>query len=120
MRSGLFLMALVLLVVGCGSPMGPATPPLGSAEEYVARGESLAEEGKYPEAIDHFSAALEMQPQSAEAFFLRGRAHYDYAARLSLDLTGQPPEAVPYSTDSPSLVQIAPILVRRTGTLNWR
>jgi tetratricopeptide (TPR) repeat protein len=36
-------------------------------EEYVELGESLAEEGKYLEAIDHFSAAIEMDPQSAEA-----------------------------------------------------
>ncbi len=99
MRSGLFLLALALLVAACGSPMEPAVPAPESAEEYRERGESLAEEGKYPEAIDHLSAALEMEPQDAELYFLRGRAHYDYATQLSLDLTGQPPEAVPFLPD---------------------
>jgi tetratricopeptide (TPR) repeat protein len=96
---GTSLLLVAAVVMGCGSPGGPATAPLGSAEEYVARGESLAEEGKYPEAIDHFSTAIEMDPQSAEAFFLRGRAHYDYAVRICTDLTGQPPEAVPFLPD---------------------
>jgi len=99
MRSGLFLLALALLVAACGSPVEPVAPAPESAEAYTERGETLAEEGKYPEAIDHFSAALEMEPQDAEIYFLRGRAHYDYAAQLSLDLTGQPPEAVPFLPD---------------------
>jgi tetratricopeptide (TPR) repeat protein len=99
MRSGLLLLALALLVAACGSPMDAGPPAPESAEEYKERGESLAEEGKYPEAIDHFSAALEMGPEDAETYFLRGRAHYDYATQLSLDLTGQRPEAVPFLPD---------------------
>ena len=78
MRSGSFLLASALLVAACGSPVEPVAPAPESAEAYMERGESLAEEGKYPEAIDHFSAALEMEPQDAEIYFLRGRAHYDY------------------------------------------
>src|SRR4030042_5155207 len=93
---GTSLLVVAAVVMGCGNPGGPASSDLGSAEEYVARGESLAEEGKYPEAIDHFSTAIEMDPQSAEAFFLRGRAHYAYAVRICTDLPGQPPEAVPF------------------------
>lgn len=93
MKKALFLMTLVVLVVACASP-GPE-----SAEEHVERGKSLSEQGLYVEAIDHFSAALEMEPQDAETYFLRGRAHYDYAVRLSRDLTGQPPEAVPFLPD---------------------
>jgi len=99
MRSGVLLLALALFVAACGSPMEPAPAAPESAEEYRERGESLAEEGQHPEAIDHFSAALEMDPQDAELYFLRGRAHYDYATQLSLDLTGQPPEAVPFLPD---------------------
>jgi len=97
--NGLCLLLALLLVAACGTPVAPATPPLGSAAEYIERGESLVEEGKYLEAIDHFSAAIEMDPQSAEAFFLRGRAHYDYAVKLSIDETGYAPEVVPFLSD---------------------
>ena len=99
MRAALLLLLATMSLVGCASPMGPATPPLGSAAEYIERGESLVEEGKYLEAIDHFSAAIEMDPQSAEAFFLRGRAHYDYAVKLSVDETGYALEVVPFLSD---------------------
>ena len=68
MRGTLFLLLGALLVAACGSPTGPAPPVPGSAEAYAELGESLAEEGKYPEAIDHFSAALEMEPQDAEIY----------------------------------------------------
>ena len=32
-------------------------------------------------------------------FFLRGRTHYDYAVALTVELTGQTPEAVPFLPD---------------------
>jgi len=96
MRNGLLLLVVALLVAGCGSPEPSAVPAPQSAEEYVERAESFIAEGLYAEAIDHFSAALEMEPQDAETYFLRGRTHYDYAVKLSTDLTGQPPEAVPF------------------------
>jgi tetratricopeptide (TPR) repeat protein len=99
MRGRLFLLLVMLLVVACASPVPPTTPAPETAEEYIELGESLSEQGLYPEAIDHFSAALEMEPQDAETYFLRGRAHYDYAVKLSRDLTGQPPEAVPFLPD---------------------
>ncbi len=99
MRVVMVLLLAAMGLVGCSSPMAPATPPLGSAADYIQRGESLAEEGKYLEAIDHFSAAIEMDPQSAEAFFLRGRAHYDYAVKMSVDETGYAPEVVPFLSD---------------------
>jgi tetratricopeptide (TPR) repeat protein len=95
MRIGLCLAAAFLLT-SCGTPAAPATPAPESAEEYIERGESLAEQGLYPEAIDHFSGAIEMEPENGEAFFLRGRAHYDYAVKLSVETTGQPPEGVPF------------------------
>jgi tetratricopeptide (TPR) repeat protein len=96
MRGRWCLLLVMLLAVACGSPEPSAVPAPESAEEYVERAESFIEEGLYPEAIDHLSAALEMEPENAENYFLRGRAHYDYAIQLSLDLTGQPPEAVPF------------------------
>jgi tetratricopeptide (TPR) repeat protein len=99
MRGILSFLLVALLVAACGSPMDAGPPAPESAEEYKGHGESLAEEGEYPEAIDHFSAALEMEPEDAEIHFLRGRAHYDYAIQLSRDLTGQPPEGVPFLPD---------------------
>ncbi|HEM61338.1 MAG TPA: tetratricopeptide repeat protein, partial [Chloroflexi bacterium] len=98
MRGSLVLLALAA-VVGCASPMGPDTPALGSAEAYIERAKSLLEEEKYPEAIDDLSAALEMDPHSAEAYFQRGRVHYDYAVSICKNLAGQPPEAVPFLPD---------------------
>jgi tetratricopeptide (TPR) repeat protein len=88
--------AAALLLVSCGTPVAPASPAPQTAEQYIELGQSLAEQGLYPEAIDHFSAAIERELQNAEAFFLRGRAHYDYAVRLSVEETGQPPEGVPF------------------------
>ena len=96
MRGHWFPLAVILLAVACSSPVPPTTPAPESAEGYVERAKTLSEEGLYPEAIDHLSAALEMDPQSAEAFFLRGRAHYGYGGQMSKELTGQAPEAVPF------------------------
>jgi tetratricopeptide (TPR) repeat protein len=123
MRIALCLVA-ALLLVSCGTPVAPATPAPETAKEYIERGEALAEEGLLPEAIDHFSSALEMEPQNAEAFFLRGRAHYDYAVKMSVEKTGQPPEAVPFLSeevteqmqlavaDYTSAVQLSPLYAK--------
>jgi len=97
--NGLCLFLAALLVAACGSPVSPTTPAPQSAQEYVELGESLAGQEMYLEAIDHFSTAIEMDPQSAEAFFLRGRTHYDYAVKLSVDETGYAPEVVPFLSD---------------------
>ena len=106
MRScGLCLFLVALLVAGCASPVPAATPARTAthvpqtAEEYIEVGESLAEQQKYLEAIDHFGTAIEMDSQNAEAFFLRGRAHYDYAVKMSMDETGYAPEVVPFLSD---------------------
>jgi tetratricopeptide (TPR) repeat protein len=99
MRRGLLLLVVALLVAACATPVPTAVTEPQSAEEYVERAESFIEEELYPEAIDDLSAALEMEPQDAQTYFLRGRAHYDYAVKLSTDLTGQPPEAVPFLAD---------------------
>jgi tetratricopeptide (TPR) repeat protein len=95
-RSVLCLFLAAVLLAGCASPTAPATPAPQTVEEYIELGGSLAEEGKYPEAIDQFSAAIELDPQNAEVFFLRGRTHYDYAVKMSIDETGYTPEVVPF------------------------
>jgi len=97
--NGLCLFLAALLVAACGTPVAPTTPAPQSVEEYVELGESLAEQKMYLEAIEQFSTAIELDPQSAEAFFLRGRAHYDYAVKLSVDETGYAPEVVPFLSD---------------------
>jgi tetratricopeptide (TPR) repeat protein len=96
MKKSSLLLAVALLVVACGTPVPTAAPEPQTAEEYVQRAEWFLQQELYPEAIDDLSAALEMGPQNAETCFLRGRTHYDYAVKLSTDLTGQPPEAVPF------------------------
>jgi tetratricopeptide (TPR) repeat protein len=96
MKRSSFLLVVAVLVVACGTPVPTAVPEPQTAEEYVQRAESFIEEELYPEAIDDLSTALEMEPQDAETYFLRGRTHYDYAVKLSTDSTGQPPEAVPF------------------------
>ncbi len=45
-------------------------------------------------AIDHFSAAIDLEPDNAQAYFLRGRTHYDYACRVLREATGQGPQNV--------------------------
>jgi len=103
--NGLCLFLAVLLVAACGTPVPTATPePTATTapqtvEEYIQVGESLAEQQKYLEAIDHFSTAIELDSQNAEAFFLRGRAHNDYAVKMSIDETGYAPEVVPFLSD---------------------
>jgi tetratricopeptide (TPR) repeat protein len=96
MRWLLLLILVALLVVSCGSPVATTLPALEATQAYVERGNSLSEEGHYVEAIDHFSAAIGLQPDNAEAYFLRGRAHYDYASRVIVEATAQGPENIPF------------------------
>ena len=99
MRAVCLLLALVLLVVGCATPVPPAEPALENAEAYVERGRNLSDRGLHTEAIEDFTAAIDMDPSSVDAFFLRGRTHYDYAVALTVELTGQTPEAVSFLPD---------------------
>jgi tetratricopeptide (TPR) repeat protein len=99
MRAVLLSIVAVLLLVACGAPVPPAEPALEDAEAYVERGRDLGDQGLHVEAIEDFTAAIEMDPNSADGFFLRGRTHYDYAVTLAVELTGQPPEAVPFLPD---------------------
>jgi tetratricopeptide (TPR) repeat protein len=99
LRMVFLTLALVLLLVGCATPVPPAEPALEDAEAYVERGRDLVDQGLHAEAIEDFSAAIELDPSSVDAFFLRGRTHYDHAVTLAVELTGQPPEAVPFLPD---------------------
>lgn len=94
MKGFILLIALALLIAACGSAQPATVPPLEDAGAYVEEGKALSEEGLYLEAIDHFSAAIDMEPTDAEVYFLRGRAHYDYAVQLVKAETGQGPESV--------------------------
>jgi tetratricopeptide (TPR) repeat protein len=88
-----------MLAAACASPAPETFPALEDAEAYMARGKSLSEEGLHLEAIDHFSAAIEMDLTSAEVFFLRGRSHYDYAVQVIVEETGVGPENAPVLPD---------------------
>lgn len=99
MRRLLVLIVVAMLAAACASPAPTTSPALEDAEAYVERGKSLSEEGLYLEAIDHFSAAIEMDLTSAEVFFLRGRSHYDYAVQVIVEETGVGPENTPVLPD---------------------
>lgn len=99
MRRLLVLIVVAMLAAACASPVPETYPALEDAEAYVERGKSLSEEGLYLESIDHFSAAIEMDPTSAEVFFLRGRSHYDYAVQVIVEETGVGPENAPVLPD---------------------
>ncbi|NIN63968.1 MAG: hypothetical protein GTO63_04480, partial [Anaerolineae bacterium] len=94
MKGFILLITLALLIAACGSTQPATVPPLEDAGAYVEEGKALSEEGLYLEAIDHFSAAIDMEPTDAEVYFLRGRAHYDYAVQLVKAETGQGPESL--------------------------
>lgn len=96
MRQLLPLILTALLMASCASPVRTTFPALDDAQAYIERGRSLSEEGRHLEALDHFSAATELEPQNAEAYFLRGRAHYDYATQVITEVTGQGPENAPF------------------------
>jgi tetratricopeptide (TPR) repeat protein len=95
MRQVLPLVLVSLFVASCASPAPTTLPALDNAQAYIERGNSFVEEGQYLEAIDQFGAALGLEPEDPEAYFLRGRAHYDYAAQATSAVTGQGLENVP-------------------------
>jgi tetratricopeptide (TPR) repeat protein len=96
MRRLLPLVVVVLLAASCGSETTTTLPTLGDAQAYIERGNSLSAEGRYLEAIADFSAAIELESDNAEAYFLRGRAQHDYASQVVIEATGQRPENAPF------------------------
>ena len=65
----LSLLAMALLVVGCG---GGRT----EAEKHYNKGVEYAEEGRLDDAIAEYTKAIELDPDLAEAHFSRGYAYY--------------------------------------------
>ncbi len=94
MKGFMLLIALAFLIAACGSPQPTPIPPVEDADAYVEEGTALSEEGQYLEAIDQFSAAIDLEPNDPEIYFLRGRAHYDYAVQVVKAETGEGPESV--------------------------
>lgn len=65
----MLIAALAMSVVGCGGPEE------GTAEWYLDRGNELAEEGRYEEAIEEYTKAIEIDPDYAAAYNNRGYAY---------------------------------------------
>jgi len=81
-----------------GISFGSATPtasPLASAEQHFQRGEECRAKEQWDQAIAHFSAAIGINPQFADAYFKRGNiklrlgrhgeAIADYTEAIRLD-----------------------------------
>ena len=49
--------------------------PLQTAEEYIERGAERENAGDVPGAISDYSAAIAIDPQNANAYFLRGKVY---------------------------------------------
>jgi tetratricopeptide (TPR) repeat protein len=88
MRRILPLIVAGLVMASCASPSSPTPVELEGAPAYIERGESLIAAGRYLDAIDDFSAALQLEPDNSETYFLRGRAHFDYACEVIRQETG--------------------------------
>jgi Zn-dependent protease len=86
---GLFLFFFIILIVAAGSSM------YASAYHYN-RGNILAEEGQYDQAIPEFTKALEINPMYIEAYLNRGAAYI---------ATGQYDEAL---SDFNKVIEIEP------------
>ncbi len=89
------ILALVLLLGGCGSPAGEdssamETPPW---EEACTRGKSLLSEGKVQEAIDAFTESIQLEPGHLEPYLYRGSAWARLARRASGDASSLTQEA---------------------------
>ena len=66
-RRVLCLVALTALAAGCGESL-PSTP--------IERGAALVHYGRYGEAINAYTEAIQLKPQDAQAYLLRGRAYH--------------------------------------------
>jgi len=68
------VLAIVLLAAGVGIYNYIASAPQRADKEYQL-GMTLMRPGKYPDAVAHFSRALEISPQLPDAYMQRGNAH---------------------------------------------
>jgi tetratricopeptide (TPR) repeat protein len=76
-RGGIILLALVLVVAGilasCGAPTDGTAE--GTAEVHFYQGNKLDSQGRYDEAIEEFTKAIELNPNMANAYFNRGNSY---------------------------------------------
>ncbi len=66
-------------------PARPPNPKM-NASDFIKRGQAFEEEGLFDRAIEEYTEAILLDPDSADAYFLRGWAHvakggYDLAIR---------------------------------------
>lgn len=66
-----FMLAGLLLLAGCGSI---STITSGAGGEYQA-GLNLFNQGQYEKAVNHFTRAIELDPEYGEAYLYLGRSH---------------------------------------------
>lgn len=83
----------------------PATPtptqvPKPSFESHMRTGLDLKDEGKFLAAIEEFTLALEINPDSAEAFFQRGLTYDSFEYPTDRVITSEELEALSHQTKS--------------------
>jgi tetratricopeptide (TPR) repeat protein len=108
LRRGVAILALTLVVVAslglsaCGSASGGENRT-AQAEQLIARGEGLMEQGWWRDAIGVFDAAIQLDPAIAAAYANRGSSHAalgefpQAVADLSRAIELDPAQAVYYS-----------------------
>jgi tetratricopeptide (TPR) repeat protein len=85
--------AIVSLLAAC---LQPPTPITGDqAVQLVQKGDEFTQQGHYDEAISEYTAAIELDPDLANAYLARGQAYYfkdkslmavaDYSKAIELD-----------------------------------
>lgn len=111
--------------VGCGYPQQPPERTLREQVEYWERGKASLEQGRYEEAAEAFTAAIEIGPKAGVLFIARGNAYrklgkpdlalvdYDEAIRMepyiasgytNLQVAGSNPALAPnYDQNLPGL-----------------
>mgnify|MGYP001594801437 CR=1 FL=1 len=63
-------LSLALVLSACAG--GPPTMDIAAAVQSLDAGREAAHKGDHPAAIDHYSAALKVNPEMAEAYYERG------------------------------------------------
>jgi len=89
MKSSTFLMAVFMLVLSWAAAGAAADVPphTRTAASWVARGVDFYLQGRFPEAVEAFSAAIQKQPRYYQAYAYRGDAWYKqgYVDRALVD-----------------------------------
>jgi tetratricopeptide (TPR) repeat protein len=69
----MFACAIVSLLAAC---IQPSTPISVDAAQLRQKGDEFARQGRYDEAISEYTAAIELDPNLANAYLARGQAYY--------------------------------------------